>query len=491
MVIFTAAFGRSRIQPVGLMICKFKNPFIALLTVLSVVLCIPGSTFPLTIKEEEKLSREFLRVVQAQFPLIRDPMIVGYINRLGYEILQNVPPQPFKYRFCVLDEHVYNAFATPAGHIFFHRGLIEAMKSEDELAGVLAHEISHVVARHISDKIERSKKINMMALAGMIAGAFLGAAAGSSEAASAMAYGSIAAGQSMELAYSRQDEIQADQLGLIYLAKTGYSARGLMTSLQTIRSKQWFGSIPSYLSTHPAAEDRIAYIDAWIEKNEEYRDDLDLKTDSTEFHYVRTRLSALYGDEAIVRRQLQDQIEKTPEDPFANYGMGLFYYRIGDRDNALKHLRKTLASRPLDPYILTDIGKVYFQKGCYGDALRVLEGAENITPYNPEHAYYFGQTLIQVGDVPRAKATLETLIERVPGYTQAYYALGELYGSQGNNPMAHYYLGLYYRQKGDMENALFHLNRSFQTVTDPEKREEIGQVLESMKKPSKKKKKAG
>lgn len=491
MVTISAAFKPSRIPPVGVMIRKLKKPFLALLMSLSVLLSIPGSTLPLTISEEEKLSREFMQMVQAQFPLIRDPMIVGYINRLGFEILRHVPPQPFQYHFYVLDEHVYNAFATPAGQIFFHRGLIEAMKSEDELAGILAHEISHVVARHISDKIDRSKKINMMALAGMVAGAFLGAAAGSSEAASALSYGTMAAAQSMELAYSRQDEIQADQLGLIYLAKSGYSAKGLMTSLQTIRSKQWFGSIPSYLSTHPAAEDRIAYIDAWIEKNQENRDDIQLKTDSMEFHYVRTRLSALYGDEAIVRRQFEDQVQATPDDPLANYGMGLFYSRIGQRDKALTYLRKTLASRPLDAFILTDLGKVYFQQGRYNEALRVLEGAENLTPFNPEQAYYLGQTLAQVGQLTRARETLENLVIRAPGYFQAYYALGELNENQGNTPMAHYYLGLYYWQRGDMRNAEFHLNRSLQALKDPEKRQEIEQVLEGMQKPSKKKKKAG
>jgi len=489
MVIIAAEVKALRSQPIHIMFRKPRKAFVALLTLLTILFCIPGSTLALTTSEEEKLSKEFLRVVQAQFPLIRDPMIVSYINRLGYEILQHVPPQPFTYRFYVLDDHVYNAFATPAGHIFFNRGLIEAMKSEDELAGILAHEISHVVARHISDKIERSKKINMLSLAGMVAGAFLGSAAGSGDAASALTMGSLAASQSLELSYSRQDEIQADQLGLIYLNKSGYSAKGLMNSLQTIRSKQWFGSVPNYLLTHPATEDRIAYIDAWIEKNQENQAGIELKRDSTEFQYIRTRLSALYGDEDIVRRQFENQITQKPGDPVVNYGMGLFYSRVGQRDNALKYLRKALSTRPLDPYILTDLGKVYYQSGRYDDALRVLEGAENIPPYNPEHALYFGQTLAQLGQTARAKGTLENLISRAPGFIQAYYALGQIHGNEANESMAHYYLGLYYRQKGDMRNALFHLNRSFQIMEDPEKREEISQVLKSMQKPSKKKKK--
>jgi predicted Zn-dependent protease len=153
------------------------------------------------------------------------------VNDVGQKVVAVLPPQPFKYRFYVIKEDGYNAFASPAGHIFVNSGLIEAMESEEELAGVIAHEIAHVSLRHISKKIERSKKIGMATLAGVVAGVLLGSG-GAAEAASAVTVGTLAAGQSVALAYSRDDEAEADQVGLEHLNRAGYSAQGLLTVLK-------------------------------------------------------------------------------------------------------------------------------------------------------------------------------------------------------------------------------------------------------------------
>ena len=225
----------------------------------------PPAATGITIKEEEDLAREFLRYVTLQFEIIDDPIIVEYVNSVGKKILAKVPPQPFPYHFYVVKQDVYNAFATPAGHVFVYSGLIEAMDNEDELAGILAHEISHVICRHISQKIERSKLISIATLAGVAAGMLLGAAGGG-QAAGALTMGSMAAGQSASLAFSRENEIQADQVGMVYLTDAGYTGEGLLTVLNKIRAKQWYGSnqVPTYLMTHPAVEDRLAYIDTYL-----------------------------------------------------------------------------------------------------------------------------------------------------------------------------------------------------------------------------------
>ncbi|MFZ0134742.1 MAG: M48 family metallopeptidase, partial [Desulfobacterales bacterium] len=176
----------------------------------------PPPAAGITIKEEEELGREFLTYLNLQMEIIDDPLIVAYVNSIGKKILAKVPPQPFPYHFYVVDQQIYNAFATPAGHVFIYSGLMAAMDNEDELAGILAHEISHVTARHISQKIERSKLISIATLAGVAAGMLLGAAGGG-QAAGALTMGSMAAGQSASLAFSRENEVQADQIGMGYL----------------------------------------------------------------------------------------------------------------------------------------------------------------------------------------------------------------------------------------------------------------------------------
>ncbi|WP_157068122.1 M48 family metalloprotease, partial [Desulfosarcina cetonica] len=129
----------------------------------------------ITIQEERELAKEFMSVVKAKYALIDDPVIIDYLNKVGNRIMAAVPPQPFKYEFHVIHEDVYNAFATPAGHIFINSGLFAALASEEELAGIIGHEIAHVVCRHISQRIESSKKIGIATLAGMAAGVLLGA----------------------------------------------------------------------------------------------------------------------------------------------------------------------------------------------------------------------------------------------------------------------------------------------------------------------------
>lgn len=106
---------------------------------------------------EEEFSGRFMKAVQERFEMVDDPVVVRYVESMGNRIVRVLPPQPFRYRFFVINEPSYNAFAGP-GVIFIHSGLIDAMDNEHELAGILGHEITHVYARHISDRIARSKK---------------------------------------------------------------------------------------------------------------------------------------------------------------------------------------------------------------------------------------------------------------------------------------------------------------------------------------------
>ena len=322
---------------------------------------VPKAALSITAAEEEELSKEFMKVVLKNIKFVEDPAIVNYVNKIGKKIVSILPPQPFNYGFYVIQGDEDNAFATPAGHIFIYSGLIAAMDNEEELAGILGHEIAHVLCRHISQKIDRSKKISIATLAGIAAGIFLGSG-GAGEIGSAVAVGSMAAGQSMTLAYSRKDERQADQIGLRYLSKAGYSGYGLLTMLRKIRSKHWFGSkqIPTYLTTHPAPEDRLSYIATWLEKNKKK---LPPKTDSAEFIKVNTRLVALYSDETVALRKFKSAVTKNPKNSMANYGYGIVLARIGNRKDAAVYIKKALEREAFNSEFLVALGRIYFLPG--------------------------------------------------------------------------------------------------------------------------------
>ena len=454
---------------------KIKITAVLVSTALALTVLWPVQTAALTIKEEKELSKEFLKVIASRYQLITDPCIVDYVNRIGHKILAHMPPQPFTYQFYVIDDNVYNAFASPAGHIFVNRGLLAALDNESELAGILAHEIAHVVCRHLSQRIERSKKINLATLAGMVAGVFIGMG-GAAAAGNAVAMGSVAAGQSLTLAYSRDNEIQADQLGLNYLKNAGYSAKGLLTSLQKIRSQQWFGSdqVPTYLMTHPAAEDRLAYIGSWIEQHEKATDKPDV---DDRFLRIHTRIMALFGEPDLALQQYSTLVKEHPKDVYARYGYALVLSRVNLHQQSIEQMKKVLELRALDPFFHQEMGSIYFLAGRYEEALSVLDKAISNSQDDVMGRYYLGRTHLSLNQLEAAAADLQGVIESAPEYDQAYYFLGETFGRMNRMGDAHYYLGIYYERKHNLKNALFHLNQALRSTHDPQRHEEIKRRL--------------
>jgi predicted Zn-dependent protease len=454
-----------------------KHPAVVMALILGLELTLAGPAAAITIQEEEKLGREFMKLAHRRYRVIEDPAIAGYVNRIGRRLLAQIPPQPFQYRFFVIQQDVYNAFAGPAGNIFINSGLIEAMESEDELAGILAHEITHVQARHISQRIERSSRIQWATLAGMVAGIFLGMG-GAAEAGNALSMGSMAASQSASLAYSRQDEMQADELGIDTLTSAGYSPAGMLTMLKKIRDQQWFGpsDIPSYLMTHPAVDDRLAYLDTWIQG---HPDALKLmnKRDNTAFLRFRTRLIAAYGRPAPALEQTTAAVKAAPADPAALHGYGIALARNGRAGEGLRYVKKALEKHPFDAVMLKDLGEIAFMAGDYDAARKALEGSKGIDPNDFETFFLLGRTQIELGEYSAAAAALETALEKQPGANRALYYLGEAYGKWGRTADAHYYLGRYYHNRNEFNTAAFHLRQVIKQSQDPRRKAEAEEML--------------
>ncbi len=456
---------------------------------LIVVLFAPHSAFGLTVKEEEDLSRRVMNAIIRHYEFIDDPVVVEYINEIGNEMVAFAPDQLFKYHFYVVKADEFNAFATPAGHIFINSGLLMAMESEHELAGILAHEIAHVYCRHISQRIERSKKIGMASLAGIAAGVLAGIA-GSPEAASAITMGAQAAGVSAELAYSRENEMQADQLGVEHMNDAGYSAEGLLKILKKIRSKHWFGSevIPTYLMTHPAVEDRIAYVGSWLASHPENRA---LKSDTIDpkFERAHTLVLTRYGDEDIVMGNLEAALRNHPDDPRAHYRYGLLLARVGQRKEGIRHIKIALEKRAFDTNMLIDLGRIYFLDGQYDKALGILQNVHRMKPQDPECILYLGRTQLEMGQYKAASTNFYSLIEKFPKFTSGYYFLGQSLGKEGILDDAHYYLGIHYLRERDFKSATVHFKRALKyTEGDkPERRQELEKILAKLQ-PKKSKK---
>lgn len=443
------------------------------------LLMAPQVASAISITEEESLGKEFVRMVEHQYEVIKDPFIVAYINRLGRRILSAFPPQPFEYHFSVIKEDVYNAFAGPGGNVYFNSGLIIALDYEDELAGIMAHEIGHVDSRHISEQIERSKKINTAMLAGVVASIFLGGA-GAATASSALGVGSLAAGQSATLAYSRQNEIEADKKGLKYMAESGFAKEAMLDALNVIRSKQWFGreSVPTYLMTHPALEDRLAYIGSVVDQSA-HSDDWKSRPEVA-FQIVRARLTALYSDPETALLQLQGDVKRNPEALIARYGLGLALMRKGDFAGAITNLTAAAQMQPAWPIIRGDLGVAYFLGGRYDEAQDVLQSAIDADPTDSAARLYLGRTLLQSGDLSAAVEQLDQAALESPEDSDAQWYLGEAYHRIGNTAQAHFHLGTAYVIRRNFSSARFHLEQALAAGLPTGQTEEAKKMLEEL-----------
>jgi predicted Zn-dependent protease len=285
--------------------------------------------------------------------------------------------------------------------------------------------------------------------------------------------------------------MQADQLGLEYLRKAGYTGRGLLTSLRKIRSKQWFGSdqVPTYLMTHPASEDRMAYIDSWLAQHESTGDQ-PIESENRRFDRVRTRMIALYTDKQTALAYFRDRTNQRPQDTLIRYGYALALDRHDRRQAAAEQLHKALEHNALDAHLLQELGRIYFLDGKYEQARATLESALPLTRHNAEGRFYLGRTLLELGALAEAATAFETVLRQQSDYTDAYYFLGETRGKQGRMSDAHYRLGQFYYRTQDIKNAAFHLRRALKESPDPQRREAIEELLDKVTKRQRREKQA-
>ncbi len=448
---------------------------------ISIIICFFGSdTFAITIKEEEKLAKDYLKVIYKYFTIIEDPLVSSYINKLGNKIVKKIPKVNFRYKFYVIKEPSYNAFAIAGGNIFIHTGLITGLTSEEELAGILGHEIAHVNQRHISKSIERSKNMTIAQLTAIAAAILLGKE-GSGDVTSAVLFGSMAAMQSISTVYSRDNEREADKKGIKALVKAGYNPKGLMFALNLMRSKNWFSDIPSYFKTHPNIEDRLAYISSYIEANRGTLNNLK-KVDNTRFERFKNKIAGSYENKEIVVQRYREKIKKDPDNIFLNYGYGLALFRTGDTQKAILHLKKALNRNPFDPHILKEIGIIYYHIGEYKKALPPLSGSISFNSRDLEGRFYLGEIYKKTGELSKAVNIFEEILKRKKYYKKALYSLGETYGKLGNYPDAHFYLGLHGYRAGNYKTSLFHLNKAKNAHNDPKKMEEIDKLIKKVSK---------
>ncbi len=300
----------------------------------------------LTDKQEMELARAIMRDVYSNPSYLSDPETETYLNTLGERLVSESGRSGRNYTFFAVRDSSINAFALPGGYIGVHTGLILAAESESELAGVLAHEIAHISQEHLSRMIAAQDKSYLPTLAA-IAIAILASRSNANAGTAAIATAQALSIQS-QLNFSRDHEREADRIGLETLTSAGFDPRGMSSFFNRLQraNRLYDNNAPDYLRTHPLNSQRIADMDARVDKLP-YRQ----VKDSTEFHLLRARLLATEGlaEDAVNRFRDQLREKKTLLEAASRYGLALALSRQGKFAEAESVLAKalTLANSPM------------------------------------------------------------------------------------------------------------------------------------------------
>jgi predicted Zn-dependent protease len=467
------------------MIFGRKNQFWFVLTL--VIFFLFGSLvrgpLAMTTEDEKKLGKKIFFEMEKEVEIIRDPTLQTYINRMGHSLVAQIDPSPFEFKFYIINAPDPNAFAIPGGYVFVTTGLIVLAENEQELAGVLSHEISHVTGRHIAQMIERSKRISIGTVAAIIAGALLG---GGGRASEAVATTAMASAEALALKYTRENEAEADQNGLNLMVKAGYDPNGMITFLNRIYKIELTSAhkIPAYLLTHPAIENRISLLESLLQTGQ--RPMGPFKTIGN-FKRIQAKAFVEEREPHVAITNFQSMIDANPQDLDGYYGLGLAYKKVGRLDKSIEVFKTGLSLSPNDPGLLRELGIVYFLSGKLEQAIEKLGAVRSSMSAGAGQnddllcLYYLGRAYQEKGDFANALPLFLKVKKEMAEYIDVYFSLGSVYGRMSQKGLSHFYFGRYFELKGEEKNALLHFRTALEWLDrGSQERDEAQQEIKEL-----------
>jgi predicted Zn-dependent protease len=347
----------------------------------------------------------------------------------------------------------------PGGFIGVHTGLLEATRNEDELAGVLAHEVSHVTQRHIARSIHASQRQSIMSMAIML-GAVLAAAAGGSgdavQGAIAVAQGTAA---QQQINFTRSNEYEADRVGISALANAGFDPQGMASFFEIIsRSNRPMDQrMPEFLRTHPVSSARIS----------------EARSRAREYPPVHTNDTVNYGVARVrimvdSKRTSEEAVRYFEREPYEfqsdieRYGRAVAYLRDG-RNAEANRIFEELANK--EPEVIAyHIGLADSQLAmeAIDESVDTFERARTLFPRNVPLVIHYAEALLKLGHAENAHEILLDLLNNVPPTPQQVRLIARAAIDAGEIAEAHYYMAEYRFMIGDLVGGVNFLRRALQ-----------------------------
>lgn len=410
----------------------------------------------MSIREENELGREFLKNIKRELDFVDDHIIIKTVNRIGRKLLSEAPESPFAFRFFVVRDPVANAFNAPGGLVFITSGLLAMIHDEDELAGVMAHEMGHGINRHVIKLLESQQKISLAAIGAIILGSLASKSANGAIATTAL---SIAAAQATTLKFSRENEKEADTVAIKLLIRAGYDPTGLARILERLEeARVSSGQTPKYLLTHPTSEERIGQIES-IAHNLVGNKRPAISSPTREFDIFRTRCQVMSSNIDVVSHLFTERIKKGVADATDYFGLGLCYKMRREYVKAAENFFEACKIDPRNAEFIKELGITYFKWGKMNGALSTLKTAIEIDPEDTDAMFYLARTLWELEKWSDAARYFEKVEKALPEKDEVKYYLGVAYAKMGLACRSHKKLAEYYASIGDVKSEKFHMSK--------------------------------
>ena len=345
--------------------------------------------------EEAEYAKALVMQMRAYEVLNEDPLISAYFEDMGYRLASNSDRPDKSFTFVVLDQPVVNAFAAPGGVIALYSGLILTADDENEVAGVLAHEIAHITQQHLYRAMESQQAMTIPIALAMLALVLV--AGGSPEAIQTAVLGGQAAAMQAQIFFTRQNEYEADRIGISTLSRAGYNPAGMSEFFEKMgrKSRAMGEGPPEYLRTHPVSTSRIAEA-----RNRAQNMPVPEPSDGKNFYLVQARLRAmtaktpdvpevwfLLAQVQLAAKQM-DQVEASlrkcleVDDAYGPAYMALArYYQVaGKTDEALARIDELLQRDPENTGVLMQRAMIFEQTKAFDQAQPVYEQILKLNP---------------------------------------------------------------------------------------------------------------
>ena len=402
---------------------------------------------------EQELGDNYMRIIRRELDINSDPLIRTYINQLGFRLVAASPDaEDRQFYFFVVNDPVVNAFAMPGGYIGINSGLIKQAKSEDELAGVIAHEIAHVTQRHIARRIEQQQQLSLPSMLALLGSILIMTQDG--EAGMAAMTGLQAGAQQVMINHTRANESEADRVGITTLANAGFNPTGMTRFFEKmLQLSRYSGQRLAFLSTHPLSQRRIT------ESRERARKlSFIEQIDNDTFRLMQQRLmGTMNQDFNALNRDYEKYLSNVRADRISDelrYGQAVIQFRLGNVTQALEQLTPLFDKDPENPVYLVTMAEVLTTLGRGNEALEILQSPLDFNPGNDAYTIAYAKALVSLD---KTKDALDLLYEHLPKLDKEpfmYQLIADVQSKHGLYKEVHESTGLYLYHSGDLQGAL-------------------------------------